>query len=72
MAEGLIRDYESELPSAVAYFNDDFEACIARLRMPVNHRRAIHTTDEIDKRFLSGGDIVPRRGRPRGEARRIG
>ncbi|MCP4209171.1 MAG: IS256 family transposase, partial [Shimia sp.] len=40
LANGLVSDYESQLPSAVACFLDDFEACIAHLMMPVNHRRA--------------------------------
>jgi hypothetical protein len=49
LAKGVIEDFEKELPSAMACFEDDFEACIAHLRMPVTHRRAIRTTDEIDK-----------------------
>ena len=52
LAEGLVRDYESELPSAVACFTDDFEACIAHLRMPVNHRRAIRTTNLLERLFV--------------------
>ena len=31
----LVRKWETELSSAVACFQDDFEACIAHLRMPV-------------------------------------
>jgi putative transposase len=41
LAAGLGEDYEAELPSASACFQDDFEACIAHLRMPVTHRRAV-------------------------------
>ena len=48
MAEGLARDYESELPGAVACFRDDFEACIGHLRAPVNHRRAVRTTKLLE------------------------
>ena len=40
-ASGVVADYEAELPSAIACFKDDFEACIAHLRMPITHRRAI-------------------------------
>ncbi len=40
------------LPSAVACFLDDFEACIAHLRMPVTHRRAIRTTNLLERLFL--------------------
>ncbi len=52
LAEGLVKDYDSELPSAVACFMDDFEACIAHLRMPVNHRRAIRTTNLLERLFV--------------------
>ncbi len=52
LAEGLARDYESKLPSAVACFRDDFEACIAHLRAPVNHRRAVRTTNQLERLFV--------------------
>ena len=52
LAEGLARDYESTLPSAVACFYDDFEACIAHLRAPVNHRRAVRTTNQLERLFV--------------------
>ena len=52
LAEGVIRDYAKELPSAVRCFEDDFEACIAHLRMPINHRRAIRTTNPLERLFL--------------------
>ena len=45
LTKGLVKDYEAELPSAVACFMDDFEATITHLRMPVTHRRAIRTTN---------------------------
>src|SRR5262249_596721 len=32
-------------PSALACLQDDFEACIAHLRFPLAHRRAIRTTN---------------------------
>jgi putative transposase len=35
-------------------------------------RRLVYTTDEIDKRFLRRRGILDPRGRPRGEARRVG
>ena len=47
-----MRDYESSLPSAVACFMDDFEACIAHLRLPVTHRRATRTTNLLERLFL--------------------
>lgn len=52
----LLRDdiattYGAELPSAVACLDDDFEACIAHLRFPLAHRRAIRTTNLLERLF---------------------
>ncbi len=52
LAEGLVQEYGTELPSAVACFQDDFEACIAHLRLPVTHRRATRTTNLLERLFL--------------------
>ena len=52
LAEGVIHDYAKEFPSAVQCFEDDFEACIAHLRMPINHRHAIRTTNLLERLFL--------------------
>ena len=38
--------------SAVACFMDDFEACIAHLRLPITHRRAIRTTNLLERLFV--------------------
>ena len=35
-----------------ACFMDDFEACIAHLRFPVTHRRAIRTTNLLERLFV--------------------
>ena len=43
LADGVAADFEAELPTATACFMDDFEACIAHLRMPVTHRRPIRS-----------------------------
>ena len=43
LAAGLRADYANVLPSALACFEDDFEACIAHLRLPVTHRRFART-----------------------------
>ena len=51
-ASGVVADYEAELPSAIACFKDDFEACIAHLRMPITHRRAIRTTNLLERLFV--------------------
>jgi transposase-like protein len=51
LANGVAGDYAALLPSAVRCFEDDFEACIAHLRMPVAHRRAIRTTNLLERLF---------------------
>ena len=43
--------YQNQLPSAVACLDDDFEACIAHLRFPLGHRRAIRTTNLLERLF---------------------
>ena len=48
----MVADYEAELPSATACFMDDFEACITHLRMPITHRRAIRTTNLLERLFV--------------------
>lgn len=52
LAKGLVSDYQDALPSAVACFMDDFEAAIAHLRMPIAHRRAIRTTNLLERLFV--------------------
>ena len=52
LAEGVVADYEKQLPTAINCFLDDFEACIAHLMMPVGHRRAIRTTNLLERLFL--------------------
>jgi len=52
----LLRDdiaatYDGDLPSAVACLDDDFEACIAHLKFPLAHRRAIRTTNLLERLF---------------------
>ena len=44
-------DYAESLPAAVKCFDDDFEACIAHLRLPVTHRRSTRTTNLIERLF---------------------
>ncbi len=52
LADGIVADFEAELPSAVACFLDGFEACIAHRRMPVTYRRAIRTTNLLERLFV--------------------
>jgi hypothetical protein len=39
------------MPRATACFEDDLEACIAHLRLPIRHRRAIRTTILLECMF---------------------
>ena len=47
----FMKTWERELPSAATCFEDDFEACIAHLRLPIGHRRAIRTTNLLERMF---------------------
>lgn len=52
----LLRDdiaatYAADLPAAMACLDDDFEACIAQLKFPLAHRRAIRTTNLLERLF---------------------
>jgi hypothetical protein len=68
-------DYGILLPSAVACFEDDFEACIAHLRLPVTHRRSTRTTNLLvsaqalpaSLRQEQQGDQAKRASEPRAE-----
>jgi putative transposase len=51
-AEEFRKTWATELPSAVKCFDDDFEACVAHLRLPVAHRRATRTTNLLERLFL--------------------
>ncbi len=50
-ADEFVSRFEKELPSATRCFLDDFEACIAHLRLPIAHRRAIRTTNLLERLF---------------------
>jgi transposase-like protein len=52
LAAGVVADFEAALPSAVTCFMDDFEACIAHLRLPIAHRRATRTTNLLERLFV--------------------
>ena len=52
LAKGMRADYGTVLPSAVACFEDDFEACIAHLRLSVTHRRSTRTTNLLERLFV--------------------
>ena len=52
LAEGVVADHGAELANAVDCFMDDFEACIAHLRLPMTHRRATRTTNLLERLFV--------------------
>ncbi len=52
LAAGIRADDADLLPSALACFEDDFEACIAHLRLPVTHRRFVRTTNLLERLFV--------------------
>ncbi|MCI0564477.1 MAG: transposase, partial [Nitrososphaera sp.] len=48
----FVKTCSKELPSAVACFEDDFDACIAHLQLPIAHRRVTRTTNLLERLFL--------------------
>ena len=54
LADGLGAEFGRSLSSAVASFRDDFEAYIAHLRMPGNHRCAIQAINFLERLFVKG------------------
>jgi transposase-like protein len=50
----LVGEYEKHFPAAVKCFLDDFEACIAHLHFPIAQRRAIRTTNLLERLFGEG------------------
>ena len=51
-AKELANKFGKSFPSALTCFEDDFDACIAHLRMPVSHHRAIRTTNVLERLFV--------------------
>jgi putative transposase len=48
----VVADHGAALANAVGCFMDDFEACIAHLRLPMTHRRATRTTNLLERLFV--------------------
>lgn len=59
LKDDLVERYGKLHPSAVACFVEDFEACIAHLRLPPANRKSVRTTNLLKRLF-------------RGERRRVG
>jgi len=51
LRDDMMSTYGAALPSALACLQDDFEACIAHLRFPLAYRRAIRTTNLLERLF---------------------
>lgn len=51
LRDEVVASYGRELASAVACLQDDFEACITHLKFPLAHRRAIRTTNLLERLF---------------------
>jgi len=51
LANEFVTKYERAQPSAVRCFLDDLAACLAHLRCPEIHRKAIRTTNVIERSF---------------------
>jgi transposase-like protein len=51
LKDDLVLRYEKQYPSAVKSFLEDFESCIAHLVCPPAHRRAIRTTNLLERLF---------------------
>jgi putative transposase len=49
LRDDFVQTYERELPGLVKCCTEDFDACIAHLRLPLRHRKVIRTTDESVK-----------------------
>jgi len=51
LAERFNAEFGDELAGAVKCFEDDFEACIAHLAVPLTHRKAVRTTNLLERLF---------------------
>jgi putative transposase len=51
LKEGFIQRWQKRFPTAVACFAEDFEACVAHLAFPITHRRAIRSTNLLERLF---------------------
>ncbi|MCL7453918.1 MAG: transposase [Anaerolineae bacterium] len=52
IAAQVLETYQSQYPSAMKSFQDDWEACIAYLCCPAVHHKRIRTTNLLERSFL--------------------
>lgn len=50
--QGIIADYRSAYPSAMAVIETDLPALVAHLRFPSEHRKRIRTTNLLERTFV--------------------
>ena len=50
-AAEVLEDYQEKYPAAMRSFNDDLGACLAYLRCPLAHHKAIRTTNLLERAF---------------------
>ena len=51
LRDDLVSRFEKQLPSVVGCFLNDFDACIAQLKWPPRHRKAVRTTNMLERLF---------------------
>jgi hypothetical protein len=51
LATEVLRKYQGSYPSAMKAFSEDLEACLVHLRCPIVHRKAIGTTNLLERSF---------------------
>ena len=62
--------WQAIYPKAVACLRADLDDLLTCFRSPtLAERKAVRTTDEIDKRFVAAGAMIAAHGRPRGKER---
>ncbi len=52
LSEQFVQAYEVRYPSAIRSWQDDLEASLAHLRLPVVHRKFVRTTNLIERAFV--------------------
>jgi putative transposase len=63
MAQNVLGRYQPLYPSAMQAFSEDLEASLSHLRCPVKHRKAIRTTNLLERTFEEErrrSKIIPR------------
>jgi putative transposase len=49
LKDQFLKRWQKKFPTATACFEEDFEACIAHLVFPITHRRAIRSTNLLER-----------------------